>query len=612
MGLFSALNTSLMGLNRDQNALSVVSQNIAGANQPGYVRRSYVDGGVSNGGVIGGEVRRSLDGFAQRQLWREISNDGFTSVQADFLKQLNALYGTPDSTATLPARFNDFSNALNVLRSDPGSSSTQSTFLARAKILADGIGTTANAVQGLRTSIEDSLSQGVSEVNDALSSLADINRQILSSPGSVDPSLLDNRDLKLQSLTELLEVSPVVGADGTVSITTKSGINLIDQASFAKFSFDARNTLSASDFYDSDPTKRHVGTISVTTPGGTSIDLIGSGTLRTGCLAGLVDLRDNVLVQAQSQLDDFAAGLSSALADRNVSGTAITNGYEVDLTGLQSGNSIHFDFTDSSGAAHHVSIVRVEDSSALSLPDSATADPNDKVIGVSFAGGVASALSAIQSGVNAIGGGLTFGVGSQSNALSITASSSAKLNSVSATITNTALQGQETALPVFVDNGNGKIPFTGSFDGFDHRIGLAGRLVVNPSLELAPSALVVYTTPSNGSNDPTRANALSASLSSSGVVVSQKSGLGLPSGTPTVSTLLQQIVQYQSSNTNRVTGLNDNQNVVLTSVQARFSSSAGVNMDQELTNLTQLQSAYTANARVMTAVKDMFDVLMRM
>jgi len=261
---------------------------------------------------------------------------------------------------------------------------------------------------------------------------------------------------------------------------------------------------------------------------------------------------------------------------------------------------------------HHVSIVRVDDPAALPLPDSATGDPNDKVFGVSFAGGVAGSLSAIQSGVNAIGGGLTFGAGSQLNALSITASGSTKLNSLSATITNTALQGQGTALPVFVDSGNGKAPFTGSFDGFDHRIGLASRLVVNPLLEAASSALAVYATPSNGSNDPTRANALSASLSSSGVVVSQKSGLGLPSGTPTVSTLLQQIIQNQSSNTNRVTGLNDNQNVVLTSVQARFSNSAGVNMDQELTNLTQLQSAYTANARVMTAVKDMFDVLMRM
>ena len=38
---------------------------------------------------------------------------------------------------------------------------------------------------------------------------------------------------------------------------------------------------------------------------------------------------------------------------------------------------------------------------------------------------------------------------------------------------------------------------------------------------------------------------------------------------------------------------------------------AGVNVDQEMTNLIQLQTAYGANARVMTAIRDMLDALMK-
>ena len=39
---------------------------------------------------------------------------------------------------------------------------------------------------------------------------------------------------------------------------------------------------------------------------------------------------------------------------------------------------------------------------------------------------------------------------------------------------------------------------------------------------------------------------------------------------------------------------------------------SGVNVDQEMAQLVQLQTAYGANARVMTAIRDMFDLLMRM
>jgi flagellar hook-associated protein 1 FlgK len=36
---------------------------------------------------------------------------------------------------------------------------------------------------------------------------------------------------------------------------------------------------------------------------------------------------------------------------------------------------------------------------------------------------------------------------------------------------------------------------------------------------------------------------------------------------------------------------------------------SGVNIDQEMTTLLNLQNAYAANARVLSAVKEMFDML---
>ncbi len=56
----------------------------------------------------------------------------------------------------------------------------------------------------------------------------------------------------------------------------------------------------------------------------------------------------------------------------------------------------------------------------------------------------------------------------------------------------------------------------------------------------------------------------------------------------------------------------EGQEAVVTQLQARFDSVAAVNIDEEMTLLVQLQTAYGANARVMSAVREMLDMLQKM
>jgi flagellar hook-associated protein 1 FlgK len=58
--------------------------------------------------------------------------------------------------------------------------------------------------------------------------------------------------------------------------------------------------------------------------------------------------------------------------------------------------------------------------------------------------------------------------------------------------------------------------------------------------------------------------------------------------------------------------LAEGQDVVVNALKQRVSDASGVNIDQEMANLITLQTAYGANARVMTAVRDMIDTLMKM
>jgi len=602
MDLFGALSNAFNGINNTQDALSVVSQNVAGANQAGYVRREYVG---QNGNGVNSNVQRILDSYVQKQLWSETSASGYTSIQAAYTKQLDGIYGDPTSTSQLSSSMDDFKNALNTLQNNSTGSVEQANALSAASGVAQKLSSMSNGIQNLRSNTEDAIAQSVTQTNALLQQLATLNGKINAAGPQNNLDLLDNRDATLSQLSNMLSVTVNMQPDGSVNLTTRNGTALVTGSQASELTFDSHAPLSPTSLYSSVASQSGVGTLSLSGNGAT-IDLLSGDTSVGGQIGGLIDLRDNVLPSAQSQLDDIGAGLSQALSNRSVTSQSITGGLSIDTTGIQSGNRMALTYTDTSGAAHKITLIRVDDSSKLPLADSATADPDDKVIGVRFSGGVAAAASDIQTGLNAIGAGVT--VSSASNVLSFTASAPASVTGLSASITNTQIQGQGNALPVFIDSATGS-PYTGSFDSKDQRVGIAARLQINPALTAKPSALADATGTSSG--DASRVSTLVSQLTTQAIDVHPDSGLSVGS-TSTVTNLVKQVYQSQANLINRLTSLDSSQSVVLSSIQSRFNQTSGVNMDQELTNLTALQNVYAANAKVMTTVREMFTVLMQM
>ena len=91
--------------------------------------------------------------------------------------------------------------------------------------------------------------------------------------------------------------------------------------------------------------------------------------------------------------------MARALSDRTIDGTAVTAGaqagFDIDLGSLIDGNSVRVTYTDNAvgHSSAPLTLMRVDDPDALPLSDSATADPNDQVIGLDFSGGMASVVS---------------------------------------------------------------------------------------------------------------------------------------------------------------------------------------------------------------------------
>src|SRR5215470_9518959 len=68
MSLSQALTTAVTGLHATQVGLALVSDNVANAETPGYLRKTPVLSAVTTGGVQVAEIKRELDQYIQRQL----------------------------------------------------------------------------------------------------------------------------------------------------------------------------------------------------------------------------------------------------------------------------------------------------------------------------------------------------------------------------------------------------------------------------------------------------------------------------------------------------------------------------------------------------------------
>jgi flagellar hook-associated protein 1 FlgK len=74
---------------------------------------------------------------------------------------------------------------------------------------------------------------------------------------------------------------------------------------------------------------------------------------------------------------------------------------------------------------------------------------------------------------------------------------------------------------------------------------------------------------------------------------------------------LRQVISFQGEAAENASSLASGQRVVVNALKERFADASAVNIDVEMANLLSLQSAYGANARVLSVVKEMMDQLMR-
>ncbi|MFP9138006.1 flagellar hook-associated protein FlgK [Devosia sp. XGJD_8] len=608
MGLTTSITNAVSGLRVNQDSIDVLSRNIANSGTPGYHRQSlnvvdYNSQSSTYARTIG--VNRAFNTSLQTYYTRQVSDTANSGIQASYLDRLQGFLGKPGADGSLDTVFANLQNALEGIATSPEDYTSRSQAVTAAQSMVETLNRLSSTIQGMRQETEGQIASNVHNLNGMLNSLSEVNSRMLDL-GMTDgarAALLDQRDRLVSSVAEMIDVRADYRADGTVALMTRSGVGLLDNG-VSTFSFESAGNLSPDSLFNADQDKTMVGKVSLTTPSGLTVDLVTQGVLQGGELGGLITLRDKTLVEAQAQLDEIAAGLAQAFSTVKTEGSAVevgdAKGFDIDLANMRPGNDILFTYSEG-GLDKRVRLVN-----SVTPTDYVDAT-GQRVIGLDLSAGAGAAAATLSTMFP------TLAISSTGpNNLRILddgLTGKTDLKSAVSRSTSTGLQGAGLALNLFVDQGNSA--FTNDLDtNPPQKQGFAARISINTAI-ISDNRLLVQHEVGGTLGDAARADYVIEQLEQmkfvSGGNPANNAGRFQLAGN--LSEVISQIVGFQGSSINAAITKRDDRQLTLDTIVDQMQTEYGVNIDEEMGRLMELQNAYAANARVVSVVKELLDAL---
>jgi flagellar hook-associated protein 1 FlgK len=295
MSDFVSLYTAFSGLQAAQAGLDTTSHNIANAATIGYTRQRvqqasrvpyYQRFGTIGQGVDVVDITRARVTALDLQVRNSASAQGRLDILADLLSTSEAMMGEPDAGIT--SSLSGLWSALEELVLDPPDPAARHNVITALDSVATSIRGVADKWTQQAGTTTESFASYVSQTNDLLRQVADLNQKILTAqslPGTPN-DLLDQRDLVLDELANIAGTTATVVDNGSVRVSL-DGLNLVSDTMVSPLSFNAATGVIT-----------HSSGATVT-PGGE--------------LAGFDTFLHTELPSIQSRLDIFAQELADAL-----------------------------------------------------------------------------------------------------------------------------------------------------------------------------------------------------------------------------------------------------------------------------------------------------------
>ena len=607
-GLFDTFTVAKRGLNVQQGAINTTSHNIANANTIGYSRQRAVAettrpfGGMSrfdstSVGQVGTgaeitSIMRIRDSFTDYQVRSESGTYGYYNSMNETLSKVEDIFGEPSDSGIQELMSQFFSSFQEVSKS-PDKSDVKTVAIKNASALADAINYTYNQLKKTQEDNQMLLQSNVSDVNSYLDQINEINKQIrnVSAVGQSPNDLMDTRDNLLDELSykfgikidkdkfETIKLSSTEYPDSILvnSDPSDTGYNRLSYVKSA----------TAEKATDGTPT------VNITVeyyPLGNENSKAQSFTIKAN------EDKANELVKSLNQNRILIAD-----KDGNALGTdgkIIANNGTVDATGT---NFEKFKKTIFQNYQNDRDVNNVD----------------NKYVKGEIAGNqqVQENISEYMASLDKLAAGLAYSV----NAI--------QTGSMDA---STSTQGLANNLIFVTDGATGKTD-TGI---------TAATIKINNDLIKDPTLLNCNTSSTSGEGDGARANAIanlntikmnlgnisndkdlttmnrkdflnSIGIDTTGSGFKEDTCLNLQAGSDgsTVDSFYKTIINNIAVSTKEADRMVTNQDSILSNLEQQRLSVSGVSLDEEMTDLIQFQHAYQANAKMISTIDELLDVV---
>ena len=618
---------SVSALQAFQNAINVVSNNVANASTPGYDRESVnlteavpqSNGSATVGaGVVVTGIGRAFSQAAANQLNTSQSSLGQLNALQSYTNQIDNLFGT--TVGGLSTALQSFYSAFSDVANNPTSTASRQALLGQAQSVASSFQNASGDLNSLNTDVNSRITADVTQINSIASAISSLNKQIVvgtAQDGNQPPNeLLDQRDQLVTNLSQLVGISTTTDANGSLNVFVGNGQPLVLQGQTTALTT-VPNQFNA--------TQLEIGTAA-------SSNII-SGNITSGDLGGLLSARTQVINPALNQLGLIATGLSQTVNSQQAAG--------LDLSGKFGANIFSVGTPLATGSAKNTDAVTASVSVAPNGLGALTAD--DYVL--SFVGGTpkltdtsngtsvtpagagtlaspytANGIAIVLSGAPANGdqfliqptatAAANFKVvlsnPSQIAAAGAIKTAAAGTNTGAATISaGTVINAADPNLltPATITFANP--PSTYSVNGgAPIAYSSGGNIDVNGwevQISGSPASGDTFTVTSNAGGTGDNRNALAAA--------NQQNAGVLENGTASITGGLSAVITGLGSQAQQINTAQSAQAAVNSQALTSVQSLTGVNLDEEAASLLQWQQAYQAAAQALSIGNSLFTTL---
>jgi flagellar hook-associated protein 1 FlgK len=211
-GLFSTFNVATRGMSAQQKALDVTSHNIANANTEGYSRQratmettrpfDVTGAGQLGTGVQVSSITRIRDTYLDYQVRTENGTMGLYQGREKFLSEVESIFNEVSDTG-ISDMLGEVFDSWSTLSTSPESSNTRTVVAQKSEALTNQLNSTYNLLTKLKDNCGEVIQKDIVDINGMLDQINELNQQVISvKVGGNEPNdLMDKRDLLVDQLS---------------------------------------------------------------------------------------------------------------------------------------------------------------------------------------------------------------------------------------------------------------------------------------------------------------------------------------------------------------------------------------------------------------------------